>query len=101
MKVFFCAPEKEPKKEPKKELKKEPKKELKKSAKGSQRRNERKREILELIAENPAITQIQIMEKLNLTRKQIQSDIKKFQEEGTLVREGSNRKGRWILRHKN
>lgn len=79
--------------------KKEPKKELKKSQKGAEKRKERKQAIVQLLAENPAITQVQIMEKLNLTRKQIQTDIRELQEEGTLVREGSNRKGHWVLKH--
>ena len=78
---------------------KEPKKEPKKSQKGAEKRTERKQAIVQLLAENPAITQVQIMEKLNLTRKQIQTDIRKLQEEGTLVREGSNRKGHWVLKH--
>ncbi len=59
---------------------------------------ERKQAILELITENPTITQIQLMEKLNLSRKQIQTNIKKLQEEGILVRDGSNRKGHWVLK---
>lgn len=32
-------------------------------------------------------------------RKQIQTDIKELQEEGKLERKGSNRKGRWIIKH--
>lgn len=43
------------------------------------------------------MTQVQLMEKLDLTRKQIQKAIKELQEEGSLVREGSNRNGRWIV----
>ena len=39
------------------------------------------------------------MNELILTRKQIQTDIKELQEEGILEREGSNRKGRWIIKH--
>lgn len=38
------------------------------------------------------------MEVLGLTRKQIQKAIKELQEEGLLVREGSNRNGRWIVK---
>lgn len=44
------------------------------------------------------MTQTMLMEQLNLSRKQVQSDIKELQEEGVLVREGSNRSGRWILK---
>lgn len=38
------------------------------------------------------------MNELILTRKQIQMDIKELQEEGILEREGSNRKGRWVIK---
>lgn len=44
------------------------------------------------------MTQAQLMEKLALTRKQIQTDMKAMQEEGVLVREGSNRYGRWDVK---
>ena len=47
--------------------------------------------------EKPTMTQVQLMEKLDLTRKQVQKAIKELQEEGALVREGSNRNGRWIV----
>ena len=32
---------------------------------------------------------------MNLTRKQVQKDMRKLQKEGVLVREGTNRNGRW------
>lgn len=44
------------------------------------------------------MTQTGLMEVLGLTRKQIQMAIKELQEEGLLVREGSNRNGRWIVK---
>ena len=44
------------------------------------------------------MTQSQLIEKLALTRKQIQKDIKELQEANVLSREGSNRSGRWIVR---
>jgi ATP-dependent DNA helicase RecG len=44
------------------------------------------------------MTQTGLMEVLGLTRKQIQKAIKELQEEGLLVREGSNRNGRWIVK---
>lgn len=44
------------------------------------------------------MTQVMIMEKLNISRKQVQKDIKELQEESVLVREGSNRNGRWIVK---
>lgn len=67
---------------------------LMKSWKGA----ERKRAILKILAENPMITQTQLMEEMNLTRKQIQNDMKELQKEGVLVREGTNRKGRWVVK---
>lgn len=59
---------------------------------------ERKHKILEILADNPLTTQSQLMEELNITRKQIQNEIKKLQEEGLLEREGSNRKGYWVVK---
>lgn len=38
------------------------------------------------------------MDILDLSRKQVQKAIKKLQEEGVLVREGSNRNGYWIVK---
>ncbi len=68
--------------------------ELKKSRKGAKR----KQEILDMLAENPAMTQTGLMEELNLTRKQVQNDMKELQKEGLLSREGSNRSGKWIVK---
>lgn len=38
------------------------------------------------------------MDILDLSRKQVQKAIKELQEEGVLVREGSNRNGYWIVK---
>lgn len=38
------------------------------------------------------------MEMLELSRKQVQKEIKELQEQGVLVREGSNRGGKWIVK---
>lgn len=38
------------------------------------------------------------MQELDLTRKQVQKDIKALQDKGLLEREGSNRNGRWIVK---
>lgn len=43
------------------------------------------------------MTQAQLMERMELTRKQVQKDVKELQEEGMLKREGSNRSGRWVV----
>ena len=59
---------------------------------------ERKQAIIKLLSENPAMTQAKLVEELNLTRKQVQKDIKALQEEGVLTREGSNRNGRWVVK---
>lgn len=48
--------------------------------------------------ENPTITQTQLMEEMNLTRKQVQKDMKELQEDGVLVREGTNRSCRWVVK---
>lgn len=58
----------------------------------------RKREILDMLAENPAMTQTGLLEELKLTRKQVQNDMKELQKEGLLSREGSNRSGKWIVK---
>lgn len=44
------------------------------------------------------MTQTRLMEELGLTRKQVQKAIKELQEEGLLVREGSNRNRHWIVK---
>lgn len=79
----------------------EPKRSQKGAKKGAEKelndRIERKNAVLGILQEKPTTTQIQLMEKLDLTRKQIQKVIKELQEEGSLVREGSNRNGRWIV----
>ena len=83
------------------------KKEMKRSQKGAEKRSrkkepkkgaERKRDILNWLEKNPAMTQTKLMEELGFTRKQIQKTIKELQEEGLLIREGSNRKGHWIVK---
>lgn len=51
-----------------------------------------------ILTEEPSTTQTQLMDKLNLTRKQIQAEMRELQEEGILMREGTNRNGRWIVK---
>ena len=78
-----------------------PQKEPKRSRKGAEKELKkgagRKRAILKLLSENPTMTQTELTEELELTRKQIQTDIKELKNEGTLVRKGSNRNGYWIV----
>lgn len=51
-----------------------------------------------ILSKNPTMTQAKIMQELDLTRKQVQKDIKALQDKGLLEREGSNRNGRWIVK---
>lgn len=51
------------------------------------------------MTDNPTLTQTQLMEKMDLTRKQVQIDMKELQKQGLLIREGTNRKGRWIVKN--
>lgn len=44
------------------------------------------------------MTQTKLMEEIDLSRKQIQNIMKELMEEGLLEREGSNRKGKWIVK---
>ena len=83
------------------EHQKEPKRSQKGAKKELKKGNERKQAIMELLIANPTMTQTQLREQLNLTRKQIQTDMKELQEEGMLIRDGSNRKGRWIIISRN
>lgn len=75
---------------------------LMKSQKGAEKEPkkgaERKQAILDILIEYPTITQTQLMEIMNLTRKQVQKDMKELQEEGVLIREGTNRTGRWVVK---
>ncbi len=54
--------------------------------------------ILNLLRETPTMTQAMLMDRLKLSRKQVQKDIKELKEQGFLKREGSNRNGRWIVK---
>ena len=76
--------------------------ELKRSQKGAEKEPkkgaERKQAILAILVENSTITQAQLMKEMGLTRKQVQKDMKELQEEGELVREGTNRSGRWVVK---
>lgn len=47
--------------------------------------------------ENPAITQLKLIEEFELTRKQVQIIIKDLQKNGFVERQGSNRSGKWIV----
>lgn len=68
------------------------------SRKVSRKGAKRRQAILSIIIENPWVTQTEIMEKLNLSRKQVQWIMQDLQNDGIIVREGTNRKGRWIVK---
>ena len=53
---------------------------------------------MQKLEENPEITQVKLMEALDLSRKQIQKIIKDLREEGLVERQGSNRNGRWVVK---
>lgn len=80
------------------DARKEPKRSQKGAKKELKKGAERRRAILAFLAENPETTQAQIMEEMELTRKQVQKDMRELQEKGVLVREGTNRSGRWIVK---
>ena len=76
--------------------------ESEKSQKGAEKEPkkgaEKKQDILQRLEENPSITQMKLMEEFNLSRKQIQKIIKDLREDGLIERQGSNRKGMWIVK---
>lgn len=76
----------------------EPKRSRKGAKKEPKKGAERKQAILAILAENSTITQTQLMEEMNLTRKQVQKDMKELQAQGVLVRSGTNRSGRWVVK---
>lgn len=87
-----------------KDLEKEPKKSQKgaeKEPKRSQKRAETKQKILEILISNSKTTQTELMEKLGISRKQVQILMKELQEEDLLSREGMNRNGKWIVKMNN
>jgi len=52
-------------------------------------------EIFKLIKENPEITQKDIMDKMNVSRKQVQNATRVLAERGRIKHIGSNRSGYW------
>ena len=53
-------------------------KEEQKEPKRSQKRAKRKQAIFELLEQNSRMTQVMLMEELNISRKQVQKDIKEL-----------------------
>lgn len=55
------------------------------------------RQILDIISEEPQITQVNIANKLKTTPKTIQRGIAKLKEKGKIKRMGANKKGYWKI----
>ena len=58
--------------------------------------NDPEKNIMELIEQNPFLSQKQMAEKLNLNKNTLKYYIKKMKEKGVIERVGTNRKGKWI-----
>ena len=55
-------------------------------------------EIVELMRQEPKITQVEIAEKVGLSRSKVQSVIKRFLESDRIERTGGMRYGRWFIK---
>ena len=53
--------------------------------------------ILELLRNEPAISQKEIALRLNTNANTVKYYIRKMQKDGKIIREGTNRKGKWII----
>src|SRR5699024_4134655 len=53
--------------------------------------------ILELLRNEPAISQKEIALRLNMNANTVKYYIRKMQKNGKIIREGTNRKGKWII----
>ena len=62
--------------------------------------NDPEKNIMELIEQNPFLSQKQMAEKLNLNKNTLKYYIKKMKEKGVIERVGTNRKGKWIVKSK-
>ena len=60
--------------------------------------NETQRRIVELIDKNSTITITAIMKELQMSDSGVRKNIDKLKEMGILERQGSNKKGRWIIK---
>ena len=60
--------------------------------------NDPEKNIMELIEQNPFLSQNQMAEKLNLNKNTLKYYIKKMKEKGVIERVGTNRKGKWIVK---
>lgn len=63
--------------------------------------NTQEKNILNVIAENPKITQKQMAEQLKITTRQISRILKDLKEKKIIERIGSDRKGYWKIKNLN
>ena len=63
-------------------------------------RNDLETRLSELIRKNPELTHKVLAEALAVSAATIKRTLTKMQREGKVIREGSNRKGKWILTDK-
>ena len=61
--------------------------------------NDNEQKIINLIVQNPNISQSNMSDATGLTRRQIQRILKKLMEAGYITREGSKKTGRWAIVH--
>ena len=81
--------------EAKSEAKNEAKSEAKSEAKNEAELTEIEERICKLIKEEPQITQLQLQERLELSRSEVQRVMKKLREKGVIEHIGSKRSGYW------
>ena len=53
--------------------------------------------ILELIRENPAVTQSELVKKTGLSRRGIEWNIAQLKDQGIITREGPDKRGYWKI----
>lgn len=57
--------------------------------------NDTQQKILGFLSENARLSAVQLAEQIGITRRNIESNIKKLKERGILVRHGSPKNGYW------
>ena len=62
--------------------------------------NETQKAILKLIEEEPFITITQMAERLNLSREGVRYNVNKLKDNNIIYKEGSTKKGKWIINNK-
>jgi predicted HTH transcriptional regulator len=56
--------------------------------------------VIDLIISNPTITQTKLAEELDVTTRTVKRILSKLQADGIVLREESNRNGKWIIKRK-